>query len=216
MNRINENTTKQKILECAAHLFAEKGFAETTVRELAEAADLTVGTLYHYFPSKAAILEHMLEEYSIDNTDVFKDKNISQILRENPTTDGVLTCLQLSFPPHKAEYYLKILCVMFQEQLRNPVVRRYMSEDFILRSEQNIRAIIDILKELRALDPEMDPDYWMVAGSSLFYAFAARLMLGIGDNNPDCAIKSMTEMMRYTFDLLFEKFGTAANRPDVL
>jgi len=207
----NEYTTKERILDCAANLFAMKGFAETTVRELAEAADLTVGTLYHYFPSKAAILEHMLEEYSIDNTDVFKDKNISQILQENPTTDGVLTCLQLAFPPNKAEYYLKILCVMFQEQLRNPVVLRYMSEDFILRSEQNIKMIIDILKELGAIRRDMDPDYWMVAGSSLFYTFAARMMLGIGDNNPDIAIMGMAEMMRQTFDLMFEKYGTIHN-----
>ena len=204
----SRNVTKQRILDCAATLFAEKGFTETTVRELAEAVGLNPATLYFHFPSKNAILEHILEEYSAENTDIFDKKNISQILQENPTTEGILACLQLSYPPDKAEYYIKVLCVLLQEQLRNPIVRKYMAEQSILQSEQDVKKVIETLKELGALREDTDPDYWIKTVSSLYYAFSARMMLGIGDNAPGFAGMSMAEMLKFTFDIMFEKCGT--------
>src|SRR3990172_2901697 len=44
------------ILEAAAGLFAEKGFHRTTTRDIAEAADVSEGTLYNYFFNKDEIL----------------------------------------------------------------------------------------------------------------------------------------------------------------
>jgi AcrR family transcriptional regulator len=205
----DKDTTKQKILACAAILFAEKGFTETTTRELAEAVGIKAASLYNHFPSKTAILEHMLEDYRIYNTDIFKDKNISQILRENPTSDGILTCLQTSFPPDRAEYFLKVLCVLLQEQLRNPIVGSYMSEQFILRSERNARIIIEVLKELGVIRQDADPDFWVKASSSLFYFFATRMMLGIGDKAPGFKGMGIAEMLKHMFDMMLEKCGTA-------
>ena len=205
----DKDTTKQKILTCAAILFAEKGFTETTTRELAEAVGIKAASLYNHFPSKTAILEHMLEDYRIYNTDVFEDRNVSQILRENPTSDGILACLQTHFPPERAEYFLKVLCVLLQEQLRNPIVRSYMSEYFILRSQRNIKKVIDVLQELGVVRQDAESDYWSKVASSLFYAFASRMMLGIGDNAPNFTGMGMVEMLKYTFDMMLEKCGTA-------
>lgn len=47
---------RRLILENAARLFAEKGFHRTTTRDIAEAADVSEGTLYNYFVSKDEIL----------------------------------------------------------------------------------------------------------------------------------------------------------------
>ena len=44
-----------EILEAARSVFAKKGFAQATVEEIAEAAEVAKGTLYLYFPSKRAI-----------------------------------------------------------------------------------------------------------------------------------------------------------------
>jgi AcrR family transcriptional regulator len=41
-----------EILQAARKVFAEKGFADATVDDIAEAAELAKGTLYLYFPSK--------------------------------------------------------------------------------------------------------------------------------------------------------------------
>ena len=47
---------RAEILAAAARTFAEKGYANTTTREIAEAADLAEGTLYNYFSNKREIL----------------------------------------------------------------------------------------------------------------------------------------------------------------
>ena len=47
---------RNEILTAAAQIFAEKGYAATTIREIADAADVSEGTLYNYFKSKRDIL----------------------------------------------------------------------------------------------------------------------------------------------------------------
>jgi AcrR family transcriptional regulator len=57
---------QRRILTAASALFASKGYAETSMQEIADAADLAVGTLYNYFRAKpdllVAILRHETEE----------------------------------------------------------------------------------------------------------------------------------------------------------
>jgi AcrR family transcriptional regulator len=47
---------RAEILAAAARVFAEKGYANTTTREIAEAADVAEGTLYNYFGGKREML----------------------------------------------------------------------------------------------------------------------------------------------------------------
>src|SRR5512143_947910 len=47
---------KVQILDAAARLFAEKGFHRTTTKDIAEAADVSEGTLYNYFENKEDML----------------------------------------------------------------------------------------------------------------------------------------------------------------
>jgi AcrR family transcriptional regulator len=44
------------LFRSALRLFADKGFAETTVEDITEAADVGKGTFFNYFPSKDHIL----------------------------------------------------------------------------------------------------------------------------------------------------------------
>ncbi|MCL2045685.1 MAG: TetR/AcrR family transcriptional regulator [Oscillospiraceae bacterium] len=206
---IHSSMTKQRILECAASIFAKKGFADTSVRELAIAAGLkNPASLYHHFPSKNAILEEMMEEYAVDNTDIFEMRNIDGILLEKPNADGILACLQTAFPADKIAYYMNVLCVMLQEQLRNPNVGRYISDQLVLRAEINFGKIIDALIKLEIIDDNIDSDYWSKIVSSLFYTFALRMMLGIGDNQPEFTGKGMEGLLRESFNLMLELHGT--------
>jgi AcrR family transcriptional regulator len=47
---------QEEILQAAASVFAAKGYAQATTREIAAAADIAEGSLYNYFASKRDIL----------------------------------------------------------------------------------------------------------------------------------------------------------------
>jgi AcrR family transcriptional regulator len=47
----------------AGELFAEKGFRATTVREIADAAGILSGSLYHHFDSKESIGDEILSSF---------------------------------------------------------------------------------------------------------------------------------------------------------
>ena len=49
--------TEQKVFEVSLQLFAQKGYGNTTIRDIAKAADISIGLLFHYFPSKQALLQ---------------------------------------------------------------------------------------------------------------------------------------------------------------
>ncbi|PKO15204.1 MAG: hypothetical protein CVU39_11385 [Chloroflexi bacterium HGW-Chloroflexi-10] len=53
---------RREIFDAAVHLFLEKGFNETSMREIAEAAGAGKSTLYDYFSSKDEILLSVVEE----------------------------------------------------------------------------------------------------------------------------------------------------------
>jgi AcrR family transcriptional regulator len=50
----------------AGELFAEKGFRATTVREIADAAGILSGSLYHHFDSKESIGDEILQSFLDD------------------------------------------------------------------------------------------------------------------------------------------------------
>ena len=54
--------TKIKILKCAVDLIIQKGFENTTLREIAKAAGVSNPTIYNYFPSKEKLLFAYIEQ----------------------------------------------------------------------------------------------------------------------------------------------------------
>lgn len=50
-------------LAAALELFSSQGFGATSMRQIAERSELSVGNLYHHFPSKEAIFERLLATY---------------------------------------------------------------------------------------------------------------------------------------------------------
>lgn len=55
---------REQILDAAMHVFAEKGFARATNKDIARRAAITPGLIYHYFESKEALLMAIVENRS--------------------------------------------------------------------------------------------------------------------------------------------------------
>jgi TetR/AcrR family transcriptional regulator len=58
----NDHTVRQRLLAGATELFARKGYASTTVREIVEAAKVTKPALYYYFSNKEGIYLELMKE----------------------------------------------------------------------------------------------------------------------------------------------------------
>jgi AcrR family transcriptional regulator len=54
-------SSKQRILEVAAEMFSQKGFAATRVDKIAKRAGVNKALIYYYFPSKEAILDYLID-----------------------------------------------------------------------------------------------------------------------------------------------------------
>ncbi|MBD0862554.1 TetR/AcrR family transcriptional regulator [Gordonia sp. zg691] len=63
---MNPQERKQLIVDRSAEIFARKGVSATTIREIADAVGVHSGALYHYFPSKEAIVTEIIREYIVD------------------------------------------------------------------------------------------------------------------------------------------------------
>jgi AcrR family transcriptional regulator len=54
---------REAILAIAAEIFSQKGFAATTVREIADAAGILSGSLYHHFDSKETMVDEIISKF---------------------------------------------------------------------------------------------------------------------------------------------------------
>ncbi|QAA31029.1 TetR/AcrR family transcriptional regulator [Clostridium manihotivorum] len=55
---------KKHILDIAIRVFAEKGYHGTTVKDVVEAADISVGTFYFYFKNKEDLFDTLYDDVS--------------------------------------------------------------------------------------------------------------------------------------------------------
>jgi AcrR family transcriptional regulator len=65
-------SAKGRLLVIAAKLFNQKGYERTTVRDLANAAGIQSGSLFHHFKTKEEILKSVMVDTIIFNTERMK------------------------------------------------------------------------------------------------------------------------------------------------
>src|SRR6266513_366971 len=108
---------RERLFRAALDLFAQKGFAETTVEDITEAADLGKGTFFNYFPSK----EHVLLGFA--EMQLAKLKTIVGEIRASglPMQDGLrgMVHRMTEAPIQNPE----VVRALLQAHLSSPVVR---------------------------------------------------------------------------------------------
>jgi AcrR family transcriptional regulator len=77
--------TRQALADAALAMFLERGFDRVTVAEVAEAADVSVATLFKYFPSKEALLF---------DRDADREAELVAAVRDRPTGVSIVDALQ--------------------------------------------------------------------------------------------------------------------------
>lgn len=59
---VDHDQYRKELLSKCFDLFAEKGYGSITMRQIADGLRVSTGTLYHYFLSKQALFEQLMEE----------------------------------------------------------------------------------------------------------------------------------------------------------
>ena len=193
-------TTKEKIIHTALNLFAQKGFTETSVREIAKIVGINASSLYNHFESKFAILDHLLNDYKKYASNLSPAKESWNSLTKNASADDILACMTINFPKGTEEHYLKMVVMLFQEQCRNETVREFMTKDLMLWHERCITNILNRLVEVGALNNNVDIEFWAKLHANVHYASMAQYVLGIEEN--------ILEIKREMYDKIFILHGT--------
>jgi AcrR family transcriptional regulator len=111
---VDHDRYRKELLVKSFDLFAEKGYAAITMRQIAQGLGVSTGTLYHYFPSKEALFEQLLEELS--ELDI---RNFSIRLEGKNLTEQTQAAFAM-FEEHR-DYFLKQTLLMmdfYQHQQR--------------------------------------------------------------------------------------------------
>lgn len=71
---------KARILDAAKAIAREEGVAAVSIRAVALKADIAVGTVYNYFPSKAELLFDVVEDFW---EEAFSDVSVEELLSQD-------------------------------------------------------------------------------------------------------------------------------------
>lgn len=81
--------TRRALLDAAARLFAERGFARTSLDDVAADARVTKGAIYHHFSSKTGLFEVLFDEVEEQEN----DRARAAFVAESDPALGVLAAL---------------------------------------------------------------------------------------------------------------------------
>src|SRR5713101_4034846 len=125
---------RERLFRASLSLFAQKGFAETTVEDITEAADVGKGTFFNYFPSK----DHILL--------AFGEMQLSKL-------EAAIAAARQTGEP-MPEFLRSLGVRMTQEPTRNPAIIRALLQAYL--STTPVRAaMMDLQKRVHALHTQM-------------------------------------------------------------
>ncbi len=111
------NEIRQRIFSAALRLFAERGYLETTVEDITEAADVGKGTFFNYFPTK----EHVLATYGDERVATF-ERALQNARTSNGPVLAILKDLATSLAGQSSASP-ELLRAIFAAHLSSPAIR---------------------------------------------------------------------------------------------
>ena len=141
MNQYQKTTEKKKqaIIQAALRLFKEKGFKETSIKSIAEVAEVSPVSIYNYFKSKdnlvALCVNDLFEEITQQAEDILKSN-----LAFNTKLDQALDLCQEKMS-QQISYY-------FQDKtLRDPAFLSLLTKAITAKKRDIYRTYINLGKE---------------------------------------------------------------------
>lgn len=181
LRELKKQRTRETILKAAFELFDKRGYADTTLDDIAEAAEVSTGTLFAYFPTKDEIL--FPEERTFF-------EQLKQRLEQRPpktTTFDVLRDFLPTREPPDETFRLRTKIVR-EEGLRDRQRARYTRVERLLTDS--------IARDLDAAPDDLRATLLAAATGAALVHVAERLHPDSGDAIPiDKAITLLEQML---------------------
>lgn len=196
-NASNPSARRVELLRIAAALFARQGYAQTTVRDIADEAGILSGSLYHHFSSKEAMIDEILGTF-LRNLEA----EFSAIVEDSSTTSDAIERL--------------VKHVFHTIHTQPEAVALYQNESMSISNQPGFEYVAELGKRIEAMwlgvlktgtaDGTLRPDL----DCEVNYRFMRDAMWA--------AVHWYRPRGRYAADVLAEKFLTTireggANRP---
>lgn len=181
--------TRERLLDAAARVFAQKGLAGASVDEIAEAAGYSIGAVYSNFGGKEQLFVELLKERANDRvtqaTEIAADLEPTQAQRAFSRLLVEVADKDVDFAPLQAEFWLYAvrnpeLMEAYAERMREP---RDLLTQLVARSLPDperagelsaiVIALFQGLVRMRRVDPDSVPDE--LFGRALRWLFTGAL-----------------------------------------
>jgi len=191
-----KSARKDRIFSAAVALFNKKGFSNTSMQDIAAKAELAVGTLYNYFPSKNDLLLDIMQdemEFAITGDDSLFNIN----LQNHNAKDIIKSLLRKIF---------SIPLLINKESMKEIFIATFSSDVHLQKGMvldiELMKAFQDLLERLQKnnmINPEMNS----YNATKIFYSvLLAQMMMYLFD--PEFNNEKLFENTDDMIDLIFQ------------
>ncbi len=149
---------KKFIMDVALNLFSEKGYHQTSMNEIAQKAEFSVGTIYNFFINKEELYKAMINEKAA----LFYE-NLKTVLDSHGTPEEVIN----RWVDAKINLYTEnrhFFSIFFVESMRINISLRAALTEEIRQLHQDLRKrLADVFKKGIAEKTFSDFDPWLLA-----------------------------------------------------
>jgi AcrR family transcriptional regulator len=129
--------TRRRIVEVAQKLFTDKGFAATSIDQIAKGADVTEGAIFHYFKSKKRLYGEIVEGLQREYDNAVR----AEAAKGTSAMDAILRASRASITLAREKSFSRLVMLDGPAVLGESEWRELDSSMGLLSAEMGIRAI---------------------------------------------------------------------------
>lgn len=141
---------RQQILQAAMACFTRRGFHQTRTAEICAEAGMSPSNLFHYFDSKDAIIEALIEEERREGAAI-----IDRLRRANDLLEGLYELIDTTLATLADPTEAKLSIEIAAEAMRNPRIAT-LFERSDLESREELTEILASAAASGQIDPGLD------------------------------------------------------------
>lgn len=186
--------TKDRILAAALDMFAERGYAATNVRELAESLGLAKSAMYKHFDGKEAVLDALIDRLDAYYSARFGSAENTPSVPASMSELETLSLRQIEFTLHD-ETIIKTRKLLTQEQFRDDRLSKLTTAHSLEDLTGMYAAIFEQMMKagtMRKDDPQL---------LALEYVAPVTVLIQLSDREPsrtdECMARIETHIKRF-------------------